>query len=459
MTCHPANASQDTTCAKQILSTLARRAYRRPVTEQDTESLMGFYQRGRNAGGNFDHGVELAIQAILMDPDFIFRKEVEPADGRRARNIASPMSSWPIVCPHRGRLNILAHNLGRPYDTIFAEFEGTSTLEPITTIPQGGTGDVKYHHGAQGSYQLSSDESMMVRLESNPSHLEYVDPVAAGATRAPRPPATGPTPTATRTRRSRSCCTATPRSPARAWSPRRSICQAAGWLHARRHAAHHPNNQLGFTTEPTSSAARRCMQRPGQGLRHTRSFTSTPTMSRACIAAVRLAFAFRQEFGHDVLIDLIGYRRFGHNEADEPAYTQPEMYQVIKRHAPVRELFAHQLVDRGIVTEQESTEMTDAVWAVLSEDHQHLKEQIAAAKELEHATGEYELDRTASPEVKTAVSAERLHVLNEELLSVPTASRSIRSSSSSSSSAARRLTSPTVRSSGRTPRRSRSPRC
>jgi multifunctional 2-oxoglutarate metabolism enzyme len=89
-----------------------------------------------------------------------------------------------IGMAHRGRLNVLAHNLGRPYDSIFAEFEGSSTLEPITTLPQGGTGDVKYHHGAQGSYSLAGGESIIVRLESNPSHLEFVAPVAAGATRA-----------------------------------------------------------------------------------------------------------------------------------------------------------------------------------------------------------------------------------------------------------------------------------
>jgi 2-oxoglutarate dehydrogenase E1 component len=137
------------------------------------------------------------------------------------------------------------------------------------------------------------------------------------------------------------------------------------------------------------------------------------------VAAVRLAFAFRQEFGHDVMIDLIGYRRFGHNEADEPAYTQPEMYQVIKKHPPVRELFARKLIEREIVTEDESTQMTDEVWSRLSDEHQTLKSRIAQAKEVEHATGEYQLDRTPSPEVKTAVSADRLHVLNEELLSFP----------------------------------------
>ena len=97
-----------------------------------------------------------------------------------------------IGTAHRGRLNVLAHNLGRAYGTIFAEFEGSSTLEPITTIPQGGTGDVKYHHGAQGSYQLPSGESIIVRLESNPSHLEFVAPVAAGATRAAQTTRQGP---------------------------------------------------------------------------------------------------------------------------------------------------------------------------------------------------------------------------------------------------------------------------
>ena len=97
-----------------------------------------------------------------------------------------------IGMAHRGRLNVLAHNLGRPYDSIFAEFEGSSTLEPITTIPHGGTGDVKYHHGAQGAYQLPSGESIIVRLESNPSHLEFVAPVAAGATRAAQTTRQGP---------------------------------------------------------------------------------------------------------------------------------------------------------------------------------------------------------------------------------------------------------------------------
>jgi 2-oxoglutarate decarboxylase len=319
---------------------------------------------------------------------------------------------------HRGRLNVLAHNLGRPYATIFAEFEGTSTLEPITTIPQGGTGDVKYHHGAQGSYQLPSGESIIVRLESNPSHLEFVAPVAAGATRAAQTTRQGP-------HAHRDTNAAIPvilhgdaAFPGQGVVAETLNLQAldgytvGGTVHIIQ------NNQVGFTTDPDDSRSTTWASDLAKGFDVPIIHVNADDVA-ACISAVRLAFAFRQEFGHDVLIDLIGYRRFGHNEADEPAYTQPEMYQVIKKHPPVRELYAKQLIDDGVVTEQESTEMTDQVWTVLAEEHQELKERIAGAKEVRHATGEYELDRTPSPEVRTAVSTDRLQVLNEELLSVP----------------------------------------
>jgi 2-oxoglutarate decarboxylase len=323
-----------------------------------------------------------------------------------------------IGTAHRGRLNILAHNLGRPYGTIFAEFEGASTLEPITTIPQGGTGDVKYHHGAQGSYQLASGESIIVRLESNPSHLEFVGPVASGATRAAQTTRQGP-----HTHQDTNAAIPIVLHGDAAFPGQGVVAETfnmqaldgytvGGTMHLIQ------NNQVGFTTDPEDDRSTTWASDLAKGFDVPIIHVNADNVA-ACISAVRLAFAFRQEFGHDVLIDLIGYRRFGHNEADEPAYTQPEMYQAIKNHASVRELFAKQLISQEVVSEQESTEMTDQVWAVLTEQHQQLKEQIAAAKELEHATGEYQLDRTASPEVKTAVSADRLQVLNEELLAVP----------------------------------------
>jgi multifunctional 2-oxoglutarate metabolism enzyme len=323
-----------------------------------------------------------------------------------------------IGMAHRGRLNVLAHNLGRPYDTIFAEFEGSSTLEPITTIPQGGTGDVKYHHGAQGSYQLPSGESIIVRLESNPSHLEYVAPVASGATRAAQTTRQGPHAHQDTNAAMPVILHGDASFPGQGIVAETFNLEAldgytvGGTIHVIQ------NNQVGFTTDPEDARSTTWASDLAKGYDVPIIHVNGDDVA-ACISAVRLAFAFRQEFGHDVLIDLIGYRRFGHNEADEPAYTQPEMYQVIKRHPPVRELFAKQLIERGVVTEHDSTEMTDAVWAALTDEHQKLKARIAAAKEVEHATGEYQLDRTPSPEVKTAVATDRLQVLGEELLAVP----------------------------------------
>jgi 2-oxoglutarate dehydrogenase E1 component len=321
---------------------------------------------------------------------------------------------------HRGRLNVLAHNLGRPYDSIFAEFEGSSTLEPITTIPQGGTGDVKYHHGAQGAYQLGGRdafESIIVRLESNPSHLEFVDPVAQGATRAAQTTRQGP-------HAHQDTNAAVPvllhgdaAFPGQGVVAESLNLQAldgytvGGTIHIIQ------NNQVGFTTDPDDARSTTWASDLAKGFDVPIIHVNADDVA-ACISAVRLAFAFRQQFGHDVMIDVIGYRRFGHNEADEPAYTQPEMYQVIKKHLPVRELFARQLIEAGVLSEQESTEMTDSVWEVLSEAHATLKDRIEHA-DGKHVTGEYQLDRSPSPEVNTAVPAERLQVLGEELLSVP----------------------------------------
>jgi 2-oxoglutarate dehydrogenase E1 component len=323
-----------------------------------------------------------------------------------------------IGMAHRGRLNVLAHNLGRSYDSIFAEFEGSSTLDQITTLPQGGTGDVKYHHGAQGSYQLSDGESIIVRLESNPSHLEFVAPVAAGATRAAQTTRQGPHAHQDTNAAIPIILHGDAAFPGQGVVAETLNLQAldgytvGGTVHIIQ------NNQVGFTTDPDDSRSTTYASDLAKGYDVPIIHVNADDVA-ACVSAVRLAFAFRQEFGHDVLIDLIGYRRFGHNEADEPAYTQPEMYQGIKKHPSVRELFARRLVEQQIVSEPESTEMTDQVWAVMTDQHTALKERIAAAKEIEHATGEYQLDRTPSPEVKTAVSLDRISVLNEELLTVP----------------------------------------
>ena len=319
---------------------------------------------------------------------------------------------------HRGRLNVLAHNLGRAYETIFAEFEGAQTLEAVTTIPQGGTGDVKYHHGADGSYELRNGESILVRLESNPSHLEYVSPVVEGATRAAQTTREGP-------HAHHDTNAAVPivihgdaAFPSQGVVSETLNIQALDGYSVGGSVHLIMNNQVGFTTDPEDARSTRWSSDLAKGFDVPIIHVNADDVE-ACMSAVWLAFAFRQEFGHDVLIDLIGYRRFGHNEADEPSYTQPEMYQAIKNHPRAWEIYAKQLQAEGVVTKEDVQKMDADVWETLSTRHGELKERIAAATEIEQQTGEYQLDRTPSPEVETAVSADRLRVLNEELLQFP----------------------------------------
>jgi 2-oxoglutarate dehydrogenase E1 component len=135
----------------------------------------------------------------------------------------------------------------------------------------------------------------------------------------------------------------------------------------------------------------------------------------ACIAAVRLAVAFRNEFGRDALIDLIGYRRFGHNETDEPAYTQPHMYELIKRQPPVRKVYADKLVEEGVISAEEAGKMADDAYGVVAAAHTELKESMAGPPE----TGAHEIDRTMSREPKTTLPEDLLRSLNEQLVRVP----------------------------------------
>ncbi|HST40776.1 MAG TPA: multifunctional oxoglutarate decarboxylase/oxoglutarate dehydrogenase thiamine pyrophosphate-binding subunit/dihydrolipoyllysine-residue succinyltransferase subunit [Conexibacter sp.] len=323
-----------------------------------------------------------------------------------------------IGMAHRGRLNVLAHNLRRSYGSIFAEFEGVSTLDVITSIPDGGTGDVKYHHGAQGSFEVAGGEEIIVRLESNPSHLEFVAPVATGATRAAQTTRQGPHAHQDTNAAFPIVLHGDAAFPGQGIVAETFNLQAldgytvGGTIHLIQ------NNQVGFTTDPDDSRSTRWASDMAKGFDVPIIHVNADDVA-ACVSAVRLAHAYRQEFGHDVVIDLIGYRRFGHNEADEPAYTQPEMYLTIRRHPTLPQLFSRQLVEAKVVTQDDVDGLVNEVWQQLTEEHQELKARLAAASPVEQGTGEYKLDRTPSPEVATAVDAERLRKLNEELLRVP----------------------------------------
>jgi len=315
---------------------------------------------------------------------------------------------------HRGRLNVLAHTVGRPYETILAEFEGEQTLAVDTAAPEGGTGDVKYHYGASGTRSAASGSSVTVTLSPNPSHLEYVNPVIEGRARADQT-----------SRKARDLV----HDPGAvipvlihgdAAFPGQGIVAETLNLQALRgystggtiHVI--ANNQLGFTTDPDESRSTRYASDLAKGFDIPIIHVNADDVE-ACIAAVRLAHAYREGFGRDALIDLIGYRRFGHNETDEPAYTQPHMYALIKKHPPVRQLYAERLQAAGVVTAEEAKEMASAAYARVGEAHEELKRAMGAPPE----TGEHELDRTMSREPRTTVAEETLRSLGEQLLRVP----------------------------------------
>ncbi len=314
---------------------------------------------------------------------------------------------------HRGRLNVLAHTVGRPYESILVEFEGESNLDADTALPTGGTGDVKYHHGARGSYKTRTDRKVTVTLSPNPSHLEYVNPVIEGRTRADQ------TSRKTRDFHHDPSLVVPVLIHGDAAFPGQGVVaetlnlqalegySTGGTIHII------TNNQVGFTTEPDDARSTRYASVLAKGFDVPIIHVNADHVE-SCIAAIRLSMEFRERFGRDALIDLIGYRRFGHNETDEPAYTQPDMYARIKDHPPVRKQYADSLVTQGILSAEEAEAMAQKAYQDLADSHSELKASMG-----EPDTHEHELDRTASVEPRTMVGGETLRRLNERLIRVP----------------------------------------
>jgi 2-oxoglutarate dehydrogenase E1 component len=328
---------------------------------------------------------------------------------------------------HRGRLSVLAHNLGRPVESILAEFEGSKRLgavKAVAAIPHGGTGDVKYHYGHRGVYETSAGEKISVRLYPNPSHLEFVDPVVTGGARYLQSEFEGAELRHDPTKAVPVLLHGDAAFPAQGVVAETLNLQAlkgystGGTVHIVQ------NNQVGFTTDPEEARSTPYAADMAKGFNVPIVHVNADD-PEACTAAVRLAMAYRERWGRDVVIDVIGYRRFGHNETDEPAYTQPVMAAAIKSHKPVSEIYAEKLIEAGTVGADE----------VSRESEQRKEEMSAALKGLREKmeSGDYEdptvtgittstgelLDRTASPPVDTAVPADKLRALNEALLKTP----------------------------------------
>jgi 2-oxoglutarate decarboxylase len=249
--------------------------------------------------------------------------------------------------PHRGRLNVLANTIGKPLSQIFAEFEGT---DPSSYQ---GSGDVKYHLGASGVHQADTGETIGVSLAPNPSHLEFVNPVVEGMVRAKQD-------------------SIGDREHARvlpvllhgdaAFAGQGIVAETMNLsgLHGYRtggtiHVV--VNNQIGFTTLPEDARSSTYATDIAKMV-HAPAFHVNGDDPEAVAYVAGLALEYRQKFRMDVVVDLVCYRRWGHNETDEPSYTQPLMYAKIKSHPSVGALYGDKLVREAVVSREE----LDRLW-------------------------------------------------------------------------------------------------
>jgi 2-oxoglutarate dehydrogenase E1 component len=315
-----------------------------------------------------------------------------------------------IGMAHRGRLNVLAHIVGVSYEAILTEFEagrgGAGAL-----APRGGLDDVKYHLGAEGTYATAAGHEIRVTLSPNPSHLEAVDPVVEGHARAQQ------------TDRGQPVARLDPdvTLPVLIHGDAAFAAQGvvAETLNLARLAGYTTggtihviaNNQVGFTTTAEEGRSTTYSSDLAKGF-------DVPIVHvnaddpEACLAAARLAMMYRRRFHGDVVIDLVGYRRYGHNEGDEPAYTQPRMYAAIAEHPSVRELYRSILVDIGIVSADEAEGLVKSVSRDLAARQAALRRH-AAEPQLDR--GAEALATEEAEEPQTAVDAETLRRLNAEL--------------------------------------------
>jgi len=253
-----------------------------------------------------------------------------------------------IGMPHRGRLNVLAHVLAVPYEQILMEFKDPAG-NYMMLHEQGWTGDVKYHLGASHASPNQDEIRLIIRMPPIPSHLELVNPVVAGMARSLQ---------------SRIDHAGSPELFPEANLPvlihgdasfpgqgivteslnlsRLPGYQVAGTIHII------ANNQLGFTTYPSQGRSTLFSSDPAKGFEIPIVHVNADD-PLSCIEAIRTAFAYREKFHKDFLVDLVGYRRYGHNEGDEPAFTQPQLYQRIEKHASIRKILADQLASQGMV--------------------------------------------------------------------------------------------------------------
>lgn len=311
-----------------------------------------------------------------------------------------------IGMAHRGRLNVLANIVGKSYAQIFREFEGN--LDPKSMH---GSGDVKYHLGAEGTFTGLDGEQIKVSLAANPSHLETVDPVIEGIARAKQDIIN----------KGGTDFTVLPVAlhGDAAFAGQGVVAETLNMSQLRGYRTGGTvhiviNNQVGFTAAPESSRSSmyatdvaRMIEAP--------IFHVNGDDPEAVVRVARLAFEFRQAFNKDVVIDLICYRRRGHNESDNPAFTQPLMYDLIDKKRSVRKLYTESLIGRGDITLEEAEQAL--------QDYQGQLEKVFT--EVREATAQPAAGDSHEPQdnfpvaVNTAVSAEVVKRIAESQVNIP----------------------------------------
>jgi 2-oxoglutarate dehydrogenase E1 component len=320
-----------------------------------------------------------------------------------------------IGMAHRGRLNVLAHILNKSYAEILQEFRDTAGDEHPAREYLGWTGDVKYHAGASRSMPGNNPVDLVVTMAPNPSHLEHVNPVIAGMARAAGTDADHP---------------GRPHFDPHvilpiiihgdAAFPGQGI--VAETLNLQRLRGYRiggtihiiANNQVGFTTSQWEGRSTLYASDLAKGFKVPIVHVNADD-PEACVEVARLACAYRQEFHTDFVIDLVGYRRFGHNEGDEPRFTQPQMYERIDRQPTTRKLWAAALIERGQIPPEKSEQLFQQQLETLNGIYQSLPPEPAAALEpqLPPPPG------GAARSVRTNLPAEKLVEINRDLLRLP----------------------------------------
>ncbi|GAA3407594.1 2-oxoglutarate dehydrogenase E1 component [Paenibacillus hodogayensis] len=322
---------------------------------------------------------------------------------------------------HRGRLNVLAHVLGKPYSKIFAEFHHSPNRDLVPSegsigINYGWTGDVKYHLGANRSVEESEGKQIRLTLANNPSHLEYVNPVVEGFARA-----------AQEDRNSRgnpvqdeSLAAAVIMHGDAAFAGEGIVAETLNFNRLpgyRNGGTIHiiVNNRIGFTTESEDSRSTYYASDLAKGYEIPIVHVNADD-PEACLLAIRMACEFRERFKKGFLIDLIGYRRYGHNESDDPETTQPIIYEAVRNHPTAATLYADKLVADGTLT----AERVEAIRRETLANLQAAYEEMLASGERDGTAKPNalptELDTTSSI---TPVTVDQLRGINEELLKRP----------------------------------------